>query len=291
MRDANRSVQKKISKHIKGERRNKVIGVVIIFIIILVVNLPTISMFGTALKPRDIAISDTRLIAPPIEWSLDSFTYVIQRNIPASILNSLKVAVSVSVLIVLVSALAGYALARCRGKVFDVYSLLMLILQMFPTMLLLIPLFRIFSAFKLTNTPYSQILAYLAMNLPFSVWLLKGFFATIPFEMEEAAMIDGCSQFQAFTRTVLPLSMPGVTTVAIFAFINCWNEYTLACIFIRDSSKFPLTLMLQQFVQQYSTDWAGMAAAAAIGTIPTLCFLVIAQKYLINGMTAGAVKG
>ena len=83
----------------------------------------------------------------------------------------------------------------------------------------------------------------------------------------------------------------GITTAAIFTFINCWNEYTLACIFIRDNQKFPLTLMLQQFVEQYSTDWAAMAAAAAIGTIPTLCFLLLAQKYLVNGLTAGAVKG
>ena len=281
----------KVSNRIKGEMRNKVVGIILMLIIILMVNLPTVSMFGVALKPRSIAMTDTRLIAWPSEWSLESFEYVLQRNIPSGLLNSLKVALAVSVGCVLVAALAGYALARCRGRVFDGYSLLMLILQMFPTMLLLIPLFRIFTWLKLTNTPWSQIVAYLAMNLPFSVWLLKGFFATIPFEMEEAAMIDGCSQFQAFVRTVLPLSMPGITTVAIFAFINCWNEYTLACIFIRDSKKFPLTLMLQQFVQQYSTDWASMAAAAAIGTIPTLCFLLLAQKYLINGMTAGAVKG
>jgi multiple sugar transport system permease protein len=279
------------ANRIKGELRNKVISVILMAVIILVVNLPTISMVGTALKPRAVAMMDTRLIIPPSEWSLDSFTYVVQRDIPASLLNSLKVAVTVSLGCVVVAALAGYALARCRGKVFDGYSLMMLVLQMFPTMLLLIPLFRIFTWLKLTNTSWSQILAYLAMNLPFSVWLLKGFFATIPFEMEEAAMIDGCSQFQAFVRTVLPLSAPGLTTVVIFAFINCWNEYTLACIFIRDNTKFPLTLMLQQFVQQYSTDWAAMAAAAAIGTIPTLCFLLLAQKYLISGMTAGAVKG
>jgi ABC-type glycerol-3-phosphate transport system permease component len=282
---------KKHTNRIRGELSRKVVGVILMIIIILVVNLPTVSMFGSALKPRSVAMSDTRLIAPLSEWSLDSFTYVIQRDIPTAILNSLIVALSVSLSCVLVSALAGYALARCRGRVFDGYSLMMLILQMFPTMLLLIPLFRIFTWLQLTNTPWSQILSYLAMNLPFSVWLLKGFFSTIPFEMEEAAMIDGCSQFQAFYHTVLPLSAPGITTVAIFAFINCWNEYTLACIFIRDSKKFPLTLMMQQFVQQYSTDWAGMAAAAAIGTIPTLCFLLLAQKYLINGMTAGAVKG
>lgn len=127
------------------------------------------------------------------------------------------------------------------------------------------------------------------MNLPFSIWMLKGFFTTIPFDLEEAAMIDGCSQFQAFVRTVLPLSAPGITTAAIFTFINCWNEYTLACIFIRDNQKFPLTLMLQQFVEQYSTDWAAMAAAAAIGTIPTLCFLLARTK--ISGQRSDGGRG
>lgn len=264
---------------------------VLLAIIIFTVNLPTLSMLGTALKPRNAALTDTRLFPGITEWSIESFAYVLQRNIPISLLNSLRVALAVSVSCVIVASMAGYALSRCRGRVFDGYSILMLILQMFPTMLLLIPLYRIFTALKLTNTPYSTILAYLAMNLPFSVWMMKGFFSTIPFELEEAAMIDGCSQFGAFVRTMLPLSAPGITTVAIFAFINCWNEYTLVCIFIRDSRKFPLTLMLQQFVEQYSTDWASMAAAAAVGTIPTLCFLLLAQKYLVNGLTAGSVKG
>ena len=275
----------------RSQRTFKIVAFILMAVIILVVNLPTISMFGTALKPRQKAMTDTSLFPGFADWSVESFTYVIQRNIPLGLFNSLKVALAVSVGCVVVASMAGYALARCRGKVFSGYSILMLILQMFPTMLLLIPLYRIFTWMKLTNTSYSTSLSYLAMNLPFSIWMLKGFFTTIPFDLEEAAMIDGCSQFQAFVRTVLPLSAPGITTAAIFTFINCWNEYTLACIFIRDNQKFPLTLMLQQFVDQYSTDWAAMAAAAAIGTIPTLCFLLLAQKYLVNGLTAGAVKG
>lgn len=282
---------KKNRNRIKSQHRGQIVGFVLLVFIILIVNLPTISMFGTALKPRTKAMTDISLIPPISEWSLESFKYVIQRNIPQSLLNSLKVALSVSIGCVVCGALAAYPVARCKGKVFKTYGVAMLVLQMFPTMLLLIPLFRIFATLKLTNTLYSQFFAYLAMNLPFSVWMLKGFFDGIPSELEEAALIDGCSQFKAFLYTILPLSAPGITTVAIFAFINCWNEYTLACIFIRDNAKFPLTLMLQQFVQQYSTDWAAMAAAAAIGTIPTLIFLLVAQKYLISGMTAGAVKG
>lgn len=281
----------KNKNRIKSQHRGQITGFILLLLIILIVNLPTISMFGTALKTRTSAMTDTRLISPVSEWSLESFVYVMQRDIPESLWNSLKVAMVVSIGCVACGSSAAYALARCKGKVFKTYAAFMLVLQMFPTMLLLIPLFRIFTALKLTNTPYSQMFAYLAMNLPFSIWLLKGFFEGIPVELEEAALIDGCSQFRAFLYTVLPLSMPGITTVAIFAFINCWNEYTLACIFIRDNKIFPLTLMLQQFVQQYSTDWAAMAAAAAVGTIPTLCFLLVAQKHLISGMTAGAVKG
>jgi len=276
-------------------RNRKIAGRAVTFVLlaalILIINVPTLSMFGTALKSRNAALTDTRLI-PPIEtWSMESFAYVLARDIPRSIVNSLITALTVSLSCVVLASLGGYALSRCRGRMFDTYSIMMLVLQMFPTMLLLIPLYRIFSSLKLTNTLYSTIISYLAINLPFSVWMLKGFFSTIPFDLEEAAMIDGCSQFEAFLRTVVPISAPGITTVAIFTFINCWNEYTLVCIFIRDSGRFPLTLMLQQFVQQYTTDWAAMAAAAAIGTIPTLCFLLLAQKYLINGLTAGAVKG
>ena len=278
-----------------GMKNRVIAGKIMVFIIlaflILLINVPTLSMFGTALKGRNAALTDTSLIPAFGTWSLESFSYVLERDIPRSIINSLITAVSVSISCVILASLAGYALSRCRGRVFGAYSILMLVLQMFPTMLMLIPLYRIFSTLRLTNTLYSSIISYLAINLPFSVWLLKGFFSSIPFDLEEAAMIDGCSQFEAFIRTVIPISAPGITTVAIFTFINCWNEYTLVCIFIRKNVKFPLTLMLQQFVQQYTTDWASMAAAAAIGTLPTLCFLLLAQKYLIRGLTAGAVNG
>lgn len=282
---------KRLFRDSAKSRRAKVITIIALLVIIFLINVPTMSMFGTALKTRQTALSDTRLFAPPTEWSLEGVRHVLQANILRNILNSAFVALTVTFLCIVVASMAGYALSRCKGKIFGMYGIFMLILQMFPTMLLLIPLFRIFRVLQLTDTLGSVILSYLSINLPFSIWMLRGFFDTIPFELEESAMIDGCTEFQAFLRTVLPLSMPGVSTVGIFTFINCWNEYTLASIFLRSDKIFTLTLGLQKFVQQYNTDWASMSAAAALGTIPTLFFLLLAQKYLIKGMTAGAVKG
>ena len=162
---------------------------------------------------------------------------------------------------------------------------------MFPMMLMLIPLFLIYKALNLYNSPWSVIISYTCTNLPFSIWMLKGFFDSISFEIEEAAMIDGCSQMQTLRRIILPISMPGIATVGIFTFLNSWNEYTLASIFLRDQNIQTLTVGLQKFVMQNSNSWGEMMSAATIATIPTLIFLLFAQKYLISGLTAGSVKG
>jgi ABC-type glycerol-3-phosphate transport system permease component len=270
----------------------KKIGVMLVLVVItFFLNIPTLSMFGTALKSRSTALKDTRLFAPPNEWSLDSLRYVLASNFGTNILNSIYIALGVTFSCIVVASLSGYSLSRYKGKFFGIYGICMLIMQMFPIMLLLIPLFKIFSGLGLIDSRLSLFFSYLTINLPFSIWMLRGFFDTIPFEIEESAQIDGCTQFQAFVRTVIPLSMPGISTVAIFTFINCWNEYTLASIFLRNNQLFTLTLGLQKFVQQYTSDWSALASASAISTIPTLIFLLIAQKYLIQGMTAGAVKG
>jgi ABC-type glycerol-3-phosphate transport system permease component len=158
-------------------------------------------------------------------------------------------------------------------------------------MLLLMPLYLIFRRLGLINTLGSVILSYITGNLAFSIWMLKGFFDTIPIELEQAAMVDGCTRFQAFRKVIIPLALPGVATVAIFTFINAWNEYTLASIFLRNDKILTMTVGLQRFIQQVRADWAQLMAASTVATLPTLLFLLFAQKYLIEGMTAGAVKG
>lgn len=259
---------------------------------IFLINIPILSMMGTAFKSTEEAITTTSLFPAWGHWTLKSFISVFKfTTFPANLLNSGIVACSVTLVCVMIASMAGYAISRFKSRFFRGYATLLLLLQIFPSVLLILPLFILFSTLGLTNTLYSLIICYTTSNLAFSIWMMSGFFDTIPVEMEEAGMVDGCNQFQTFYRLVLPLSMPGVSTVGIFAFINAWNEYTMASILIKKASLRTMTLGLQQFVQQYTSDWALLMAASTIAMVPTLFGLVFAQKYLVQGMTAGAVKG
>jgi multiple sugar transport system permease protein len=260
--------------------------------LIFFINIPILSMIGTALKPTSEAISTISLFPAPGHWSIESFITVLGgTTFSKNLFNSLIVSSAVTMVCVLISALSGYAISRFSTPFFRAFATLLLLLQIFPSVLLLLPLFIIFSRLKLTNTLWSLIICYTTSNLAFSTWMMRSFFDSIPIEMEEAGMVDGCTQFQAWHKLVLPLSMPGVSTVGIFAFINSWNEYTMASIFIKKTSLQTMTLGLQQFVQEYTSDWALLMAASTIAMLPTLFALVFAQKYLVQGMTAGAVKG
>ena len=170
----------------------------------------------------------------PRQLSLESFNNVLTKsNFLMNMVNSLKIALIVTVACIIFSLMAGYAISRFRGRIFSLYTTFMLILQLFPGVLMLIPLFVIFRVLGLIDNHLSVILAYTASNLPFSIWLLKGFFDSIPDDIEQAGMIDGCSRFSTFWRLVVPISMPGISTVAIFTFINAWGEFTVASILVR----------------------------------------------------------
>ena len=162
---------------------------------------------------------------------------------------------------------------------------------MFPVMPLLMPLYVIYNKLQMVNTLWSVGISYTTMNLAFCIWMLKGFFDSIPRDLEGAAIVDGCTRFEAFIKIIMPLALPGIATVAIFTVLNAWNEYTLASIFLRKDQVMTITVGLQRFVQQNGADWPNLMAASTIATIPTVLFMLFAQKYLIEGMTAGAVKG
>jgi len=259
-------------------------------LITLLVNLPFLQMAMTALKTRLEAITSTNFF--PNQISFESFANVLTKSdFLMNMLNSLKIALIVTLMCIVFAVMAGYAISRFRGKVFNAYTTFMLILQLFPGVLMLIPLFIIFRTMGLIDNHLSTILAYTTSNLPFSIWLLKGFFDSIPDDIEQAGMIDGCSRFATFWRLVLPVSMPGVSTVAIFTFINAWGEFTVASVLLRSDALATMTVGLQKFKLQFTTDWPSLMAASTLCTLPTLCFLVFAQKYLIRGMSAGSVKG
>lgn len=252
-------------------------------------SLPFISMIGTALKGDSEALSNSALFPKRVVW--DSFRKVLEGRFVMTTVNSLKISLIVALLCVILACLSGYALSRCRGKVFALYGSGVMVLQMFPMMLMLIPLFLIFKNLHLIDTHLSLILSYTCLNLPFSVWLMKGFFDTVPYEMEESAYIDGCGKFDTLVRIVIPVSLPGIATSGIFTFLNVWNEYTFSNTFVKNPDLVTLTVGLQDYLSQNSNSWGQMMAASAIGIVPSVLFLLFAQKYLIQGMTAGAVKG
>ena len=242
-------------------------------------NLPVLSMIGTALKPRSETLSTVSLFT--LHPTLDNFIHVLTRtSFAQSLVNTIFVALIVTVLCVAFSTMAGFGLSRCRGILFDGYTMFLIILQMLPAMLIMIPLYVTLSRFHLVDTHFSLILIYTAINLPFGIWTLKGFFDDIPTELDEAAMIDGCSRFQAYWRIILPFSL-----------MNVWNEYTIASIFIQDKNLRTLSVGIRQFMMQNTTDWASMSAAATIAVLPAFVMIIFAQKYLVGGLTSGSVKG
>jgi ABC-type glycerol-3-phosphate transport system permease component len=258
--------------------------------IIIIIDFPFFQMVSVSFKTRAEALGSVAFF--PQRLSGGNIIRVwMQTDFPHNILNSLIVALSATICCILIAVIAGYALSRFKGRVFSGYAVLLLMLQLFPAILLLIPLFVIFTALNLVDTLLGCILAYTTTNLAFSIWMIKGFMDSIPFDLEEAGMIDGCTQFMAFLRIIIPVSMPGISTVGIFTFINSWGEYTLASILLRSDKNITLTLGLQKFVLQFTADWPALMTASTIATIPTILFLVFAQKYLVRGMSAGAVKG
>ncbi len=264
----------------------------LLLILAFIVSLPLLNALFTSLKPQGEILSSTKFLPSRI-----SFFYYksVFKNTPYTrfILNSFLVSVTATFISTAVAALAGYAIARFgkKLKLLKAYGYFLIVSQMFPWVLMLIPLFIIFGKYGLINNYLSLIIAYTSTNLAFSTWLLRGFFSGIPIELEEAGMIDGCSRMGTLLRIILPLSSPGIATAAIFAFLNCWNEYLLSSIFLSNESVRTLPVALQSFIQQYRVDWGSLMAASIVTVIPALFFLIFMQKYIVNGLTAGAVKG
>jgi multiple sugar transport system permease protein len=206
--------------------------------------------------------------------------------------NSLIVCSATAILAMLVASLAGYAVSRLRfpGK----RSLLLVILatQMFPSVLILISLYVMFRQFHLIDTYLGLILSFTTFAVPFSVWMMKGFFDAIPGEIEEAALIDGCTRLQSMRLIALPLASPGLLAVGLFSFLDGWNNllYPLTLATSNDVRTIPPGLMLS-FLGQFKDDWAGMMAASVVVTVPVMIIFTFLQRYLVAGLTAGAVKG
>ncbi len=186
---------------------------------------------------------------------------------------------------------AAYALSRFRFPGKSGGMQLLLVTQMFPATLMLVPLYSLLQKLGLLDTLSGLVLVYATSSLPFCVWMLKGYFDTIPRELEEAATMDGASPAQVFVKIVLPLATPALAVTALFSFMTAWNEFILAATLLNNASHFTLPVALQRFVGEYKTEWGHFAAGALIVSAPVMALFFVLQKYLVGGLTAGAVKG
>ncbi len=204
--------------------------------------------------------------------------------------NSVTVASITTAFSLVIAALGGYGLSRFRFGGRKTLSYSILITQVIPGSLLLIPLYVILNLMGLINSLMALVLAYTTFAVPFCTWMMKGFFDTIPKSLDEAAVMDGCGHFQTFLAIVMPLTVPGLLATGLFSFINGWNEYLFASILVQRYNKWTITVGLASFVGQYSTNWAAVMAGATIITVPVILAFLFLQRYLVSGMTAGAVK-
>ncbi|HBF40198.1 MAG TPA: transporter [Firmicutes bacterium] len=206
-------------------------------------------------------------------------------------INSLFVS-SISVIaIILLSVLNGYALTRFNFRGKRIFMIILLCTQLLPAVIFLIPLFLSFKVVGLIDTPFSLIIFYIAMQVPFNTLLMKGFIGNIPKQIDEAGMVDGATRTQIIFKIILPLVLPGLVATAAFAFVGCWNEFIAAFTFITSSKFFTIPVGLKFMIGEYDVQYASLAAGSIIGLVPAVLLFAYVQKYLIQGLGSGSVKG
>ncbi len=259
-------------------------------LLVIVIDLPIISLILNSFRSTAEILAATTLV--PEAPSLVNYAYVAQRtSFFRYLLNSVLMAGGGMALSIVAATLAGYVLSRFRTRVFRAYGTGLFVVQMFPILLALIPLFILFRTLGLVNTYYSVIIMYTVAQLPFATSMFRAFFDGIPRDLEEAAMIDGANRLQAFGLVVLPLAGPAIAAVAIFAFLFSYNEYLIAAVFLRQENLFTIPVGIQQFMQQYATDWGSLMAAAVMAMLPTFVLFLFIQKYMMYGAIGSGVKG
>ena len=257
--------------------------------------IPMIWMLLTSIKTQFAAMQ-----YPPQWWpaepTLENYvklldpTNSVGQDVLLYFWNSFYVALATTFLGVVVAIPAAYAFSRFRfpGRTFLFFSVLLR--NMFPAVVFLMPLFLLMRWMGLVGSHASLVLTYLTFGLPLSIWLLKGFYDNIPIQLEQAARIDGATRFQAFLLIVMPLSTPGIIATAIFSFIGAWNEYVYALTFINRQDRMTLPVGIQRFFAEFATDWPGLMAATFLMSVPVVVLFLVLQKYFVRALTEGAVK-
>ena len=258
--------------------------------IVLIVDFPILTVALNSFRTTENIISSHSIV--PSNPTLANYLYINTRtSFWTFLVNSGIVALSSTLLGTVLASLAGFAMSRFRARILGPYNQGLLIVQMFPLILAIIPLFIFFRSLNMVNNFIPVILVYTVTQLPFATWMLRSYFDSIPRELDEAAKVDGCSPLRIFLQIILPLAAPGIVAVAIFSFLFSYNEFFISSVFLRDDSRMTMPVGIQSFMQQYSTDWGSLMASATLAMVPTLILFLFIQKYMMSGATAGAVKG
>ncbi|MDD6442466.1 MAG: carbohydrate ABC transporter permease [bacterium] len=246
--------------------------------------------FLTSIKPEAELYGAVTYWPSAVIWDNYKKLFTTTVDFLKAMKNSFIVASITTVVSLTASTLAAYAFSRYRFKGRKFMMALFLSNNMFPTVLLLIPLYSIMRNLKLLYTPWALVLAYTTFTLPFSVWLLNGFFNDLPMSLEEAALVDGCNRRMAFFKIILPILGPSLVATGVYIFMTSWNEYTFAVMFTNNASR-TIPVALKSLIGQLGVDWGLLTAGGIITIIPVCIMFFFAQKRLVEGLTAGAVKG
>ena len=254
---------------------------------------PVYWMLVTSVLPTQVVLSRQPPLVPPLEHiSFAAYPAIFERRpVLLWFTNTIVVTIGAATLSMIIASLAGYSLSRFRTVAQDIMGYSLLLSKMLPGSLIVIPVFIIFNSLHLINSLWGLILINTATIVPFATWMMKSFFDSIPKELEQAAMVDGCTQLGALRTVIAPLAKPGLAATAIYAAVLTWSDFVFARTLVNHPDQWLLTVGLASFVGEYLVDWTSLMAAGAISLIPIFVLFLLLEPFLVSGMTAGGVKG
>lgn len=279
---------------IKSKKQRETVGKIVKYIVLVVLALfilvPVLWMLSTALK-TEAETYQPNPVWIPSKICLDSFRKFFGiYNFGKMTVNSLLTCIGSMIICTACSCLAGYGVTRFKFKGKNTFMGFLLVTQMFPSVMLVVPFYSVLTKYHMTNSLLGLVIVYAATNIAFSTWMMTSYFKNIPLELDEAARVDGASSFTIFWKIILPLTIPGIAAVAIFVLINGWNEYMYSSVLISKDALKTLTVGIVSLNSQYQVHWNDMMAASTVSCIPLIILFLCFQKYFIAGMTSGAVK-
>ena len=282
-----------------GALLNTAMQTALVLLVMVFIFLPVLWLIISSISTR------AELLSVPIHWipenpTLENYisilvpgsaTSEVARTFKITLRNSLVVATSVTFISLLAGSLAAYALVRIRFRFSEILLIGIIGTRMIPEVSLVIPLYILAARIGIINTPLVLMATYLCFSLPFAIWLLAAFFQTIPLELEDAARIDGCSRIRTLFQIILPISAPGLVSTALFVFLLAWDEFFFALIFTSTVAAKTVPVAIAEFTGRYVVDVTAMMTGGVLAAIPPVVLALIFQRYIVSGLTAGAVKG